>query len=216
MSLDLYGFKFSVYAWIARFALHEKGVDYNWIEVNPFADDVDADYWVKHPFCRVPTLAIDDFILYETGAITRFIDAKFEGSTLLPTDIKERARVDQAISIVDSYTYWPLVRQVFSHDVMGPRVGRPFDPEEVTRGLSASSRVLGALSKLASDGEFFVGHSLSLADIHLAPMISYFTEAEGGRAEFAQHDRLQAWWSNISSRQAFIDTKPDLPKPVTE
>ena len=54
--IEVYGFKFSVYAWISRFALHEKGVNYTWIEVNPFAPDVDPTYVTKHPFCRVPTI----------------------------------------------------------------------------------------------------------------------------------------------------------------
>src|SRR5262245_61676905 len=114
--IDLYGYKYSVYAWIARFSLHEKGIDYNWIEVNPFADNVDPAYLRKHPFCRVPTLVHGNFVLYETGAITRYRDEAFVGPKLQPDGLKERARVNQVMSIVDSYTYWPFVRQVFVHD----------------------------------------------------------------------------------------------------
>ncbi len=28
MTIELHGYQYSVYAWIARFALHEKGVNY--------------------------------------------------------------------------------------------------------------------------------------------------------------------------------------------
>src|SRR5215475_12267237 len=119
--IDLYGYKYSVYAWIARFTLHEKGINYNWIEVNPFSGNVDPSYLRKHPFCRVPTLVHGNFVLYETGAITRYVDEAFEGPKLQPDGLKERARANQVMSIVDSYTYWPFVRQVFVHGVMGPR-----------------------------------------------------------------------------------------------
>ena len=44
MSVELHGYKSSVYAWIARFALRDKGIGYRWVEVNPFADNVPEDY----------------------------------------------------------------------------------------------------------------------------------------------------------------------------
>ena len=37
MTVSLHGFQYSVYSWIARLALEEKGADYDWIEVDPFA-----------------------------------------------------------------------------------------------------------------------------------------------------------------------------------
>src|SRR6185312_8956124 len=35
MTVELYGYQYSVYSWITRLALEEKGADYRWIEVNP-------------------------------------------------------------------------------------------------------------------------------------------------------------------------------------
>ena len=74
MSVELHGYKYSVYAWIARFALREKGIGYRWVEVNPFADNVPEDYLAMHPFSRVPTLVSGNFVVYETNAITRYVD----------------------------------------------------------------------------------------------------------------------------------------------
>ena len=86
MAVELYGYQFSVYSWIARLALEEKGVDYHWIEVDPFVQSVPVSYLALHPFNRVPTLVHDSFQLYETGAITRYIDEAFPGPSLRPTD----------------------------------------------------------------------------------------------------------------------------------
>ena len=126
MSLVLHGYRYSVYLRIARLALAEKGVAYDRVEVNPFAPDVPAAYLALHPFGRVPTLVHDDFVLYETGAITRYVDRAFAGPALQPAAPQALARMDQIIGVVDSYGYWPLVRQVFSQRVFRPR-DRPAD-----------------------------------------------------------------------------------------
>ncbi len=211
MTIELHGYEYSVYAWIARFALHEKGVGYTWVEVDPFADDVPAAYLDLHPFRRVPALVDGGFTLYETGAITRYLDDRFDGPALRPAAPEARARVDQVLSIVDSYVYWPLVRQVFSHGVFAARVGEPADRAEYDRGLAAAPRVLDALDRLAAGGDFLVGDALTLADIHLAPMLSYFSTDDDGMALLRQRARLATWWSAVSVRPAFRDTMPRLP-----
>src|SRR3954454_15980870 len=127
MSLVLHGYHFSVYNRIARLTLAEKGVAYDRVEVNPFAPDVPASYLALHPFGRVPTLVHDGFALYETVAITRYIDRSFPGPALQPTERRSLARMDQIIGVVDAYGYWPLVRQVFSHGVFRPRSGQAGD-----------------------------------------------------------------------------------------
>ena len=140
-----------------------------------------ADYLIKHPFKRVPVLVHDDFVLYETSAITRYVDEAFDGPSLQPATPRERARCQQIISVIDSYAYWPLVRQVFSHGVFRQRQGRDADPNEVQRGLDAAPRVIGALERLAGEGAFLCGDAVSLADIHLAPMFGYSRLMPEGR-----------------------------------
>jgi glutathione S-transferase len=125
MALILHGYRYSVYQRIARLTLAEKGVAYEQTEVNPFAPDVPAAYLALHPFGRVPALVHDGFALYETAAITRYIDRTFPGAALQPAEPRALARMDQIIGVVDAYAYWPLVRQVFSHRVFRRRQARP-------------------------------------------------------------------------------------------
>jgi glutathione S-transferase len=211
MSVELYGYQYSVYSWIARFALVEKGVDYHWSEVNPFDPDVPKSYLALHPFKRVPTLVHDSFQVYETGAITRYVDEAFPGPGLQPRAVRDRARCSQFISIVDSYVYWPLVRQVFSHGFFGPRIGRKSDVTELQKGLDAAPGVLAALERLVADTEYLCGGEISLADIHLAPMIGYFTMAGEGEALLKTQHKLSRWWTTLSARSAFRATMPRLP-----
>lgn len=210
MTVTLHGFRYSVYVRIARVVLAEKGVAYESVEVNPFAAKVPAEYLALHPFCRVPTLVHGDFVLYETCAITRYVDEAFEGPALQPRGVRARARMTQIISIIDSYGYVPMVRQVFSERVFGPSTGRTSDEVVVRQGLEKSLRVLAALEAIAGDTGPLTG-DWSLADFHLAPMIAYFTAASEGRDMLARFPRLAAWWDIIRTRPSLIDTEPGLP-----
>lgn len=211
MAIELHGYQYSVYSWIARLALHEKGKAFDWIEVNPFAEDVPASYLAIHPFKRVPALIHDGIVVYETGAITRYVDEAFEGPRLQPEQPRERARCNQIISIVDSYAYWPLVRQVFSHRVFRPMMKLQADEKELQSGLEAAPRILAALEDVASGGRYLCGNDISLADIHLAPMIGYFARAPEGKDLLQKQLRLSGWWADFSKRAAFVATSPRLP-----
>jgi glutathione S-transferase len=159
----------------------------------------------------VPALVHDNFQVYETGAITRYVDEAFPGPSLQPTDPHHRARANQFLSIIDSYVYWPLVRQVFSHRVFRPLLGRPSDVTEVQKGLEAAPAVLAALERLVADTEYLCGAEPSLADIHLAPMIGYFSMAEEGAVLLKMQRKLSHWWSTMSARTAYRATTPRLP-----
>ena len=211
MSLVLHGYRYSVYNRIARLVLAEKGVECARAEIDPFALPVPQAYLDLHPFGRVPTLVHDSFVLYETGAISRYVDRAFAGPTLQPAAPRAQARMDQIISVVDSYGYWPMVRQVFSHGAFRPAAGRPADPCEVEAGLAGSAKVLAALEALAEPDGFLVGDQVSLADFHLGAMVAYLTLTPAGAALVRERPRLAAWWQSMSRRPSFAATDPGLP-----
>lgn len=211
MTLVLHGYHYSVYVRIARLALAEKGVAYDRVEVNPFSPEIPVAYLALHPFGRVPTLVHDGFALYETGAISRYIDRAFAGPSLQPRDARALARMDQIIGVVDSHGYWPLVRQVFSHRVFRPSLGQPADEAEVARGLAGATKVLAALEELAAADTFLVGPAPSLADLHLGAMIAYFTATAEGAAMLDGYPRLAGWWKHLQARPSMAATAPGLP-----
>jgi glutathione S-transferase len=211
MTVVLHAYQYSVYSWIARLVLGEKGVAYDYVEVNPFAPGMPEEYLAKHPFRRVPTLLHDNFVLYETGAITRYVDETFEGNPLQPAASRPRARMAQIISIIDSYGYGPMVRQVFAHRVFRPRTGRPVSEDEIRSGIDSSERAMKALEALAEPGGYLVENRLSLADLHLAPMMAYFVGAPEGRVVLNRYPVLSAWWELMRVRTVFVATDPGLP-----
>lgn len=209
MAVTLHGMHYSVYVWVARLTLAEKGIDYDLAEINPFAE-VSTEHLKRHPFNRVPVLEHDGFLLHETTAITRYIDEGFTGPTLQPTAPQARARMNQIIGIIDSYGYWPMVRQVFLEKISNPFRGVACDDAVVAAALPEAEKCCAALENLTTDGRFLLGKSITLADLHLIPMVDYFTRPAEGAGCLERFERLSRWWSAIRSRDSVIDTRPTL------
>ncbi len=205
--VQLHGYRYSVYNRIARLVLLSKGVEHRTIEVDPFAE-LSPAYLKLHPFGRVPVLIHGGFTLFETNAITRYVDRGFDGPPLQPEGACALARMDQLISVVDSYAYRPMVRQVSSHGFFRPLFGEPGSREEVDSGLEASAPVLSFLDSIAGEGLVLDGLRITLADCHLAPMIDYFVRAEEGKAALSRRPALQRWWDRISGLEIMEATDP--------
>lgn len=209
-AIALLGYRFSVYTRIVRLVLAEKGLRYDYTEIDPFLPELPCGYEDLHPFGRVPVLVHDGFTLYETAAIARYLDKRFPDPALTPDTPEAVARMQQVIGIVDSYGYRALVRQVFSHLVFRPLQGAASSADEVSQGLRESRRVLRSLETIAREGLVLDGETPSLADFHLAPMIDYFIRPQEGAAILQDHPAMAAWWDRVSIRPSVRETRPDL------
>lgn len=205
----LFGADYSVYVRIARLCLIEKGIGYQLMPLDIFAEGgPPADYLARHPFGRIPAFEHGGFSLYETGAITRYIDEAFEGPKLQPLGAAHRARCNQLISIADNYAYPQLVWGIYVERVSKPGRGAPTDEEKLAAALSKARICLTALSDLMGDGPWFVGEQLTLADIYVAPMFDYFLKTPEGVELIHRHEKLKEWWSRIALRPSMAATKP--------
>ena len=198
--VTLVGFRHSVYQRIVRLALHEKGVAFDVQEVDPFAPDAAEHLRTLHPFGRVPVLRHGRFVLYETVAITRYVDAAFDGPRLVPDDPQAAARMAQVIGLLDAYGYWPMIRQVFAKRVFAPDEDTRSAEAEIADGLATARRVLAALEAIAAEGHVLSRDAMTLADCHCGAMMDYFTRASEGAAFLEFHPRLKAWWLTMKER----------------
>lgn len=208
--VTLFGFQHSVYTWVARMTLQTTGVTWRDVEVNPFAPETGTSIR-PHPFGRVPVLEHDDFRLYETQAITSYIDARFGQRSLTPSAPHVQARMRQVIGVVDAYAYVPMVRHVFAHSVFRPWAKETSDPNKIVTGLGAAEPVLTAMEDIAAEGLVLTGNPLTLADCHLAPMMAYFTAAPAGFNVLDSRPALARWWDKIRRENALVATWPAGP-----
>jgi len=197
----LYGARYSVYVRAALLALQEKGVAFDLVEVDIFAPEgPPPGYLERHPFGRIPAFEHDGFALYETAAITRYVDEAFSGPALQPADACGRARMTQIIGILDSYAYRPMVWDVYVERVSKPREDRPSDEARIAAALPRARLCLDVLEGFLGDRPWLLGGAPSLADLHAAPILDYFRMAPEGRELLARHGRLAAWWDRIAAR----------------
>ena len=202
-NVTLFGATYSVYVNIARLALAEKGVPYELIEIDIFAEDgPPADYLARQPFAKIPAFEHDGFQLFEAGAITHYVDEAFEGPALMPQDPKQRARVNQITSLLDSYAYRAMVWDVYVERVDVPASGGVSDEEKIAGGLETSEKTMTALEDLMGGNDYFTGSAVTLADLHAVPMFAAFCAAPEGAAALAKHTALTRWWERMSERES--------------
>ncbi|GAB5471590.1 MAG: glutathione S-transferase family protein [Rhodospirillales bacterium] len=196
--LRLLGWGQSTYTRSVLLALSEKGLEAELVTVDPFAEGgPGAGYLARQPFGKIPVLEQGDFSLYETVAILRYLDEGFDGPSLQPRDPRTRARLQQILSILDSYAYRALVWDLFVNLSEGPR-----DDAVLARGRDLGAKALAAIAGLMR-GPWLCGESPSLADCHLAPILRYALEVPEGRALVAAEPALMTWWHRSLEREGW-------------
>lgn len=202
----LYGAAYSAYVRVARMALIEKGIAYELIEIDVFGGAIPDWYARVHPFKRIPAFEHEGFWLYETAAITRYVDEAFNGPPLIPAEAQGRARVFQVVSIIDSYLYRPLVWDIYA-ERCALTAGASPDEARIAAAVSQVETCFAAIDELIlGDGPYILGKQLSLADLYLAPMISLGRHAAEGATLMARHPRLSDWWERMSTRSSLAAT----------
>ena len=203
----LLGLRISVYTRIVRLALEEKQVSYELEEVDIFADrGPSQEYLVRHPFGMIPCLLHQDFCLYETTAITRYIDEAFQGPSLQPSETQTRARMNQIISILDCYAYRRMVWDVYVERINVPAEGGQSNEQVIAEALPDIAKVLNHLETWLNGSGFLAGSNLSLADCQAFPMLLYFAETPEGQKMLITCPRLQRWMTTMKSRNSVQTT----------
>jgi glutathione S-transferase len=147
----------------------------------------------RQPFGQVPSLEDGDFKLYESRAMCRYINDKAKGS-LIPSDLRDCARMEQWISVETSNFTGPVMKPVFHH------IFRREQPAEVLKTAAAQlDAALGIMDKQLATSPFIAGSSFTLADVCFMPYIEYGM-ATPAKDQFAKHAHVMAWWNKISER----------------
>lgn len=208
MKPTLFGLSESVYTRIARLVFEEKGVEYEFEEVDIFGDDgVPADYLKLHPFGRIPSLTHGGFALYETSAIIRYVDEAFDGPVLQPDTPELRARMNLIISLLDSYAYRSMIWDVFVERVVVPEEHGTPNEVVISGALHIAQTCLDELELRLWDKQFFLGPELTLADLHAAPMLLYFAQTPEGERMLESKSNLVQWMGHMRLRHSIERTK---------
>ncbi|HEX5079115.1 MAG TPA: glutathione S-transferase family protein [Geminicoccaceae bacterium] len=207
----IYGPAYSTYARTCRLALEEKGVEYDLVGVDIFSGEHRGPaHLARHPFGKVPAFAHDGLELYETDAITRYVDEAFPGPALQPADPAGRARMTQAINVIGNYAYPAMIGQIFVQRAVVPMRGGTADEAAIAAAVPQAETAVAALEKLIDGNSYLAGDRLSLADLLLIPVYDYFSQIPDGQKILARAPNLQRWWESVRSRPSVEKTRPSL------
>ncbi|MBD2021299.1 glutathione S-transferase family protein, partial [Leptolyngbya sp. FACHB-36] len=161
-------------------------------------DNTSADYLAKNPFGKVPTLEIDGEFLYETAAVTEYLDAAVANNKFSPSDLLSKARMRQIMAIVDSYLYPASISTIVIQRLIVPSQGGTPDEDAVQSAVAPAKTAAEAIEALTVGSPYLLGSDLSIADFYLIPVFLYLSRTPEFATITAQTPKLRAWWDNAS------------------
>jgi glutathione S-transferase len=205
----IYGTDMSTYVRTVRMAFEEAQAPYERVDVSVVRGECKQPaHLARNPFGTVPAFEHDGMMLYETSAIARYVDQIWAADALTPADPRDRARMNQIISIVDYNGYSSIISQIVLHRLLPQLVGGT-DEKVIAAGIPRAELCLKEWDRIKGPGKFLAGDKLSLADLYLAPVLFYLSLAPEA-ALISANKGLSAWWEMIQQRESYKKTMPNL------
>ncbi|HKS15506.1 MAG TPA: glutathione S-transferase [Pseudomonas sp.] len=164
----------------------------------PFKSTDVPEFLALNPNAMVPVIQDNDFTLWESNTIIRYLVTRYWAASLYPVEARARARVDQWIDWQASdlnrswsYAFMSLVRHSPAHQ----------NPHALAAGCADWCRHMQILERqLASTGAYVAGDTFSLADIPIGLSVNRWFETP------LDHPHLPAvsdYYARLSGRPGF-------------
>ena len=196
--LKVWGRKTSSNVQKVMWAVGELGLAHERIDIGgPFGKNKEAPYLAMNPNGLVPTLEEDDFLLWESNSIVRYLAAKHGAGTLEPADLRTRAHASK-------WMYWqlsllgPALTPVFWGLIRTPPEKR--DRTAIDAGKVKTTDAMKILDAQLGKTKFVAGDAFSMGDIPVGIMARRFRELVPERPAL---DNFERWYAAIAARPAF-------------
>ena len=165
-----------------------------------FGRNTEADYLAMNPNGRIPTLVEDDFVLWESNSIMRYLClAHGQHSSIYPHQPRQRAAVDRWLDWTLS-TVQPIERPVFWGLVRTPPAER--DMVALQQAADAAAEVWKMLDRQLTARRYVEGEVFTLADIALGTYARRWFGVEGVvKPDLPQ---LSRWFASLEGRPGFV------------
>ncbi|MGR8918415.1 MAG: glutathione S-transferase family protein [Gammaproteobacteria bacterium] len=201
--IKLHGFRVSNYYNMVKFAMLEKGLDFEEVEAMPSQE---AEFKAKSPMGKVPCIETGRGFLSETSAIFEYFEAIKPSPTLFGADAFKAAKVREVCKVIELYI-----------ELQGRRhyaeifFGEKRNEAAVEEAKPVIENGLAALKQLGSFGPFICGE-FSAADIFAAHTFIYAApvcQAVYGWDIIAEVPGLQAAIDATNARDAGAQVAAD-------
>ena len=155
--IKLYGFRVSNYYNMLRWAMLEKGIEFEEVHTMPSQD---PEYLAKSPMGKVPSIEVDGTFLCETVVILDYLEDAFPATPLLPADPLARAKAREIMRVCELYIELSA-RRHYSHLFFGDEINET----AVAEVKPVMEKGIRALNQLANFDPFITGSEFTFADI---------------------------------------------------
>lgn len=165
------------------------------------------EFKALNPNGKIPTLVDGDFTIWESQAIMRYLAEKHK-SDLIPSDLQQRAKMDQWLSWHTAH-FGPAVGAVVWERV-APRFfeGYQTDEHALSKGLTNLERFAPVLDAHLAGRKFVVGDQPTLADLALASPLIHIEMAQ---VPVTQYKNLMEWYGRVLALPYFQAALPPAP-----
>jgi glutathione S-transferase len=188
----------SAYLWTAMQAADEKGVDFELVPLELGSEE----HLRLHPFGKMPVLQHGDLILYETLAITHYIDRAFDGPPLQPDAALPQAEMLRWISITNAYVF-PVMNRFVKERLVRPAWGFDADQAFLQSARAPLQTQMRLIGEAVGKAGYLVGSRLTLADCFLFPHLLFFSHTPEGAALLRQTPAAAAWLARMTGRPSY-------------
>lgn len=196
----VYGIPQSTYVRTVRLLLEEAGIEYDLKPVDIFNGETKSpEYLAKHPFGKVPTLEVDGEILYETSAITEYLNTALANDKFTLSTPMLQARMRQIMAVIDSYFYAPAITTIVIQRLIIPSQGGQTDEDKVKNAIAPAQTALKAIESIATCDPYLLGSEIGIADFYLIPIFVYLSKTPEFEAITAQTPKIRTWWDKVSN-----------------
>jgi glutathione S-transferase len=201
---EIIGSTRSTYTRVVRMVCEEKGIDYSLTEAELGAPEVLA----IHPFGKMPVMRHGDVELFESKAIATYLDRRFPGPSLFPSEPLPAALVEQWVSLVNTLMDRTLIRTyLLAYAAPKTADGKP-DRQAIEAVTPALREQIGVLDNAVAKTGHLVDDQYTFADINLMPILYYMRLVPEGAEALGRATRLAAYYDRHAERPSFKSTIP--------
>lgn len=198
--ITIYGRATSSNVQLAMWAIGELGLEHERLDYGHKYGGTDTpEYLAMHPLGRVPVMKDGDLVMFESGAIARYLCEKHGTAPFWPETLEDRARLDVWCELVKA-TIAPMWAQPIFWSLLKFAPGEGGDT--VQAAAEAIKPHMQALDARIGTGPWLAGDDFTFADLWTGHLLYRYNELVFDKADTPN---LDAYYARLTQRPAFAE-----------
>lgn len=187
-------------------ALH-MGTPLELTEVNLLSEEDRRRLLKLNPNNKLPVLQDGEFTLWESCAIMQYLAERSDGQTLYPQHAQTRADINHWMFWAVQHFAPPISVMCYERIWKGLSGRGGPDEVELERADRQLAQFAAVLEQHLAGRQWMVGDQLSLADMALAPSLTFIQQA---KLPLTRYPHMMAWLGRMTQLDTWQQTMPGM------